>query len=67
MSKNIFFMHNIEMPMSKTIDNYKKICISHSVDYYKQRKNYLLAKLGFALEKNKNKKKFINMVVISMC
>ena len=35
---NIFFMHNIEMPMSKTIDNYKKICISHSVDYYKQRK-----------------------------
>ena len=33
------------------------------LDYYKQRKNYLLAKLGFALEKNKNKKKFINMVL----
>ena len=33
------------------------------LDYYKQRKNYLLAKVGFALEKNKNKKKFINMVL----
>ena len=33
------------------------------LDFYKQRKNYLLAKLGFALEKNKHKKKFINMVL----
>ena len=33
------------------------------LDYYKQRKNYLLSKVGFALEKNKNKKKFINMVL----
>jgi DNA topoisomerase-2 len=33
------------------------------LDFYKQRKNYLLAKIGFALEKNKNKKKFINMVL----
>ena len=33
------------------------------LDYYKQMKNYLLAKVGFALEKNKNKKKFINMVL----
>ena len=33
------------------------------LDYYKQRKNYLLAKVGFALEKNKNKKKFINTVL----
>ena len=33
------------------------------LDFYKQRKNYLMAKLGFALEKNKNKKKFINMVL----
>ena len=33
------------------------------LDFYNQRKNYLLAKVGFALEKNKNKKKFINMVL----
>ena len=30
---------------------------------YNERKKYLLAKVGFALEKNKNKKKFINMVL----
>ena len=33
------------------------------LDFYKKRKIFLLAKLGFALEKNKNKKKFINMVL----
>ena len=33
------------------------------LDFYKQRKTYLLDKLGFALEKNKNKKNFINMVL----
>ena len=33
------------------------------LDFYKQRKTFLLAKIGFALEKNKNKKKFINMVL----
>ena len=33
------------------------------LDFYKQRKAYLLSKLGFALEKNKNKKSFINMVL----
>ena len=35
------------------------------LDYYKQRKIYLQDKLGFALEKNKNKKSFINMVLES--
>ena len=33
------------------------------LDFYKKRKTFLLAKLGFALEKNKNKKKFVNMVL----
>ena len=33
------------------------------LDFYKQRKTFLLAKLGFALEKNQSKKKFINMVL----
>jgi DNA topoisomerase-2 len=33
------------------------------LDFYKKRKTFLLAKMGFALEKNKNKKKFINMVL----
>ena len=33
------------------------------LDFYKQRKTFLLSKLGFALEKNQNKKKFINMVL----
>ena len=33
------------------------------LDFYNQRKNHLLAKVGFALEKNKNKKRFINMVL----
>ena len=33
------------------------------LDFYKKRKIFLLAKLGFALEKNKNKKKFVNMVL----
>ena len=33
------------------------------LDFYNQRKKYLLAKVGFALEKNKNKKRFINMVL----
>ena len=33
------------------------------LDYYIQRKKYLLAKLGFALEKNQNKKRFVNLAL----
>ena len=33
------------------------------LDFYNQRKKYLLSKLGFNLERNKNKKKFINLVL----
>ena len=33
------------------------------LNIYNERKKYLLAKVGFALEKNRNKKKFINMVL----
>ena len=33
------------------------------LDFYKQRRTYLLDKLGFTLDKNKNKKNFINMVL----
>ena len=37
--ENLFFMHGIELPSSKIIDNYKKICTSYSFEYYKQRRN----------------------------
>ena len=35
--ENLFFMHGIEMPSSKIIDEYKRKCALYSGDYYKQR------------------------------
>ena len=35
--ENLFFMHGIEMPSSKIIDEYKRKCSLYSGDYYKQR------------------------------
>ena len=35
--ENLFLMHNIDMPSSKIIDDYKKLCSLYSVDYYKHR------------------------------
>ena len=36
--ENLFLSHEIEMPSSKTIDNYTKLCSLYSADYYKKRR-----------------------------
>ena len=36
--ENLFFLHNIEMPSSRIVDDYKKLCMNYSIDYYKQRR-----------------------------
>ena len=33
----LFLMHNIDMPSSKILDDYKKLCSLYSVDYYQHR------------------------------
>ena len=36
--ENLFLLHNIEMPRSRIVDDYKKLCSNYSVDNYKQRR-----------------------------
>ena len=36
--ENLFFTHEIEIPTSKIIDNYKSLCMKNSADYYRQRR-----------------------------
>ena len=45
--------------VEEIVDEYYKV----RLDFYNQRQKYLLAKLGFSLEKNKNKQKFVNLVL----
>ena len=36
--ENLFLLHNVEMPRSRIVDDYKKLCSNYSVDNYKQRR-----------------------------
>ena len=36
--ENLFFMHGIEMPISRTIEDFKSICSSYNDEYYKLRR-----------------------------
>jgi len=62
-SNMVLFDHNNKIKKYNNINEIFDEFYEVRLSYYEKRKKYLLDKLGFALDKNENKKKFIKMVI----